>query len=38
MDGVMLKLLVILPVLAGFAALIYAVNRRNRAERRNDER
>ncbi len=38
MTGAGLKLLLILPVLAGFAGLIYAVQRRNRADRRNDER
>ena len=38
MTGLGLKLLVILPVLLVFGGLIYAVQRRNRAEKRHKER
>lgn len=38
MTGLGLKLLVILPVLLIFGGLVYAVQRRNRAERSNKER
>lgn len=37
MSGAALKLLVILPVLAGFVLLVIAVQRRNRNERNHDK-